>query len=79
VQRQCWLITAAQWMMQQWSLIVSLSALAVVGLFCLCLQVSCALWVLAEYSSTMGEVEAALAAIHAGIGPLPLLQVVSGT
>lgn len=39
--------------------------------------VSCALWVLAEYSSTMGEVEAALAAIHAGIGPLPLLQVVS--
>lgn len=35
--------------------------------------VSCALWVLAEYSSTSGEVEAALAAIHAGLGPLPLL------
>lgn len=42
------------------------------------LQVSCALWVLAEYSATPGEVEAALEVIHAGIGPLPLLQVVSG-
>jgi hypothetical protein len=43
-----------------------------------CLQVSCALWVLAEYSSTLGEVEAATAAIHAGLGPLPLLQLSSG-
>jgi hypothetical protein len=40
---------------------------------CCCLQVSCALWVLAEYSSSAGEVEAALAAIYAGLGPLPLL------
>ena len=36
------------------------------------------LWVLAEYSSTLAEVEAALAAVHAGLGPLPLLALASG-
>jgi hypothetical protein len=42
------------------------------------LQVSCALWVLGEYSASREEVEAALAVIHAGLGPLPLLQLESG-
>jgi hypothetical protein len=40
--------------------------------------VSCALWVLGEYSASREEVEAALAVIHAGLGPLPLLQLESG-
>ncbi|KAF8073244.1 coatomer subunit beta-1 [Scenedesmus sp. PABB004] len=34
---------------------------------------SCALWVLGEYSSTRDEVVAALEVLHAGLGPLPLL------
>lgn len=49
--------------------------------FCVCvhkLQVSCALWVLAEYSASLGEVEAALGAIHSGLGPLPLLALAAG-
>ncbi|KAF6255868.1 coatomer subunit beta [Scenedesmus sp. NREL 46B-D3] len=39
--------------------------------------VSCALWVLGEYSASREEVEAALGVIHAGLGPLPLLQLES--
>jgi hypothetical protein len=34
--------------------------------------------VLGEYSASREEVEAALAVIHAGLGPLPLLQLESG-
>ncbi|WIA09801.1 hypothetical protein OEZ85_009176 [Tetradesmus obliquus] len=39
--------------------------------------VSCALWVLGEYSASREEVEAALGVITAGLGPLPLLQLES--
>jgi hypothetical protein len=41
-------------------------------------QVSCALWVLGEYSGTREEVEAVLEAIQEGLGPLPLLALESG-
>jgi hypothetical protein len=49
-----------------------------VHLYAVMSQVSCALWVLGEYSASREEVEAALAVIHAGLGPLPLLQLESG-
>lgn len=41
--------------------------------FLLLLQVSCALWVLGEYSSSQEEVQAAIEVINTGLGPLPLL------
>lgn len=45
---------------------------------CVSQQVSCALWVLGEYSSSREEVEAALDVIQSSIGPLPLLVLQTG-
>jgi coatomer subunit beta len=40
--------------------------------------VSCALWVLGEYSVTPPQIEAALGVVAAGLGPLPLLATDTG-